>query len=674
MEASVARAERTLTLLTGTYLATADAAAANIAVVLDVVLSQNLFVYGDGAGATEATAKRYATAVHKWLARINSLAAGKTGDARLAGVLLMRQTALQSPALFAEHAAKWTAALVGLLAKAEIAPLLAAVLHTLVAFIDAARDVAVLHREVASTQIPRINQALLAIAEKSPDLADAVLDALVHSATWYPTLFRPSVDKAEALCLRLLDGSSSRLKPATCQAAAQCLAALSLVGGKLSVEERWFQLAQQAVGTLAQCVDHIMCVDLAAGGAETHQHFALPALPDDYTASIPRAADRVSAMCDVLVALLTVPATADIPIPVANIAAAASKLAMVPVRVASSKSARAEFALVSPLAPQLQRAAIRIMAALALSLGEHMQPFLSTVARAATAINTQHVASPATRVALHSLVRLYIERYGFGFAVHLPYELVASLVDDISPAHEPSSTEEAAAAPAESTPQQQQQQQKKKRGSNGVSRALAGLGETAAVAPIHWNDVVVASLQTVVAILQHTPMALCSALRTRVDRSVLTLLMLAATGGIELPYAARQSGAPVRVLLYECLEASVLSPDPWQKAILPHAVAMFHAGLSDPSGAVQAACQSALVAIDPIVHARLPAQLREPDSEEGIEAELQVPRMLRTEGSAASISAVLSAMHVDGPQAADDGYGGPAAEIPAAEGVKRPKY
>ncbi|KAJ2758457.1 hypothetical protein IWQ57_006828, partial [Coemansia nantahalensis] len=109
-------------------------------------------------------------------------------------------------------------------------------------------------------------------------------------------------------------------------------------------------------------------------------------------------------------------------------------------------------------------------------------------------------------------------------------------------------------------------------------------------------------------------------------------------------------------------------------AILPHAVAMFHAGLSDPSGAVQAACHSALVAIDPIVHARLPAQLREPDSEEGIEAELQVPRMLRTEGSAASISAVLSAMHVDGPQAADDGYGGPAAEIPAAEGVKRPKY
>ncbi|KAJ2716393.1 hypothetical protein H4R19_000673 [Coemansia spiralis] len=669
MEESVARAERTLSLLTGTYLATADAATANIALVLDIVLSQNLFVYGDAAGTTEGTAKRYSTAVHKWVTRISSLAAGKTSDLRLAGVLLMKHTALQSPALFAENAPKWTATLVSMLGKAEITPLLAAVLGTLVAFIDAVRDMPVLHREVASAQVPRINQALLAIAEKSPDLAGPVLGALEHSATWYPTLFRPSADKAEALCLRLLDGSSSRLEPSMCQTAAHCLAALSLVGGKLSVEERWFQLAQQAVGTLTQCVDHIMCVDPAANGTEARQHFALPALPSDYTVSIPQAADRVSAMCDVLVALLTLPATSDIPIPVVNIAGAASKLAIVPVRVATSKSPRAEFALVSPLAPQLQRAAIRIMAALAISLGEHMQPLLSTVARAATAINTQHVASPATRVALHGLVRLYIEKYGFGFTVHLPYELVTSMVDDICVQQGPTSTAEAAAAPVETAPQQ-----KKKRGSNGASRA-AGLSESAPALHIHWNDVVLASLQTAAVLLQHTPTALCSALRTKIDRSVLTLLMLATTGGMELPYAARQSGAPLRVLLYKCLEASILSPDPWQKSILPHAVAMFHAGLDDPSGAVQAACQSALVATDLIVHARLPAQLREPDSEEGIDAELQVPQMLRADGSAVSISAALSATHLDEQQPSmDDINGRPADATTAAENAKRPKY
>ncbi|KAJ1735289.1 hypothetical protein LPJ61_000629 [Coemansia biformis] len=666
MEASVARAERTLSLLTGTYLANAEATKANMALVLDVALSQNLFVYGDAAGTTEETAKRYASAVHKWLARINSLAAGKTSESRLAGVLLMKQTALQSPSIFSENAPRWTTALLNMLGKAETTPLFVAVLQTLVMFVDAVRDVPVLYREIASAQVPRINQVVLAVADKSPELADHILEALMHSATWYPTLFRPSVDKAEALCLRLLDASGARSDPATRERAALCMAALSLPGGKVSTEERWFQLAQQAVGTLKQCIDHIMCVNPPSNGAETHLCFALSALPDDYTASIPRAADRISAMSDVVVALLTQPTAADIPIPAASIAGAALKLAMVPVRVASSKSTRVEFALVSPLAPQLQRAAIRIMAALAIALGGHMQPLLSTVARAATAVNTQNVSSPVTRVALQSLVRLYIEKYGFGFAAHLPYELVTSVVDDICVQHgarRVAGSAAAIAAPAGTAPQQ------KKRSSNGASR-VAGVGEPL----IHWNDVVLSALRTVLAFLQHTPTALCSALRTRVDSNILALVMLGTTGGIEMPFASRQSDAPFKVQLYKCLEASVLSPDPWQKAILPHAVAAFHAGLADPSGAVQAACQRALAAVDPVIHARLPAQLREPDSEEGFEAEAHVPRMLRAEGSAVSISAVLSGTHL-GEQLDVEADGvNPANDALTADSAKRSKH
>ncbi|KAJ2781386.1 hypothetical protein H4R18_002916 [Coemansia javaensis] len=662
MEASVVQAERVLSLLTGTYLAEAERVKANIAAVLDAVLSQRLFAHVGADGVSAGAARRYRTAVDKWLARIKSLAAGATPDSRMAGVLLIKHTALQSPPLFAERAAEWTRILLGVLAKADAAPLLEAVLQTLLAFIDAVRDVPALHQEIATGQIPRMNQAVLAAADKNPDLATGALELLAHSAVWFPTLFRPSIDRAEALCLRLLDGPAARTSPAACRMAARCLAALCLAGGRVSPEDRWFQAAQQAVGTIKQCVDHIMCTETAGDAAA--QHFALSALADDVAVSIPQAADRISAMSEVVVELLTQPTGVAVPVPAGSIVGAASALAMVPVRVASSGSGRMEFALASMVAPQIQRAAIRIVAALVLSVGPHMQPFLSGAARTATAIGAHQMSSPATRVALLALIQLCIEQYGFGFAVHLPEDLVVLAVDSICVLREAptGSVPGTGAAEAPSQP--------KKRGGGGGRPRAAGAEEPAGASYIHWNDVVHAGLRTVLALLRHTPTVLTSALRIKIDSTVLALLMLGATGGIKTQFAARQSDAPLRELLYRCLEASILSPDPWQKAIVPHAVAAFHAGLDDPSAAVRVACQCALAALDPIVHARLPAQLREPDTEENIEAENLVPQMLRAGGSTVSISAALSGTHLDGHPAEPE----PRADAPEADGAKRFKH
>ncbi|KAJ2276937.1 hypothetical protein EV176_002245, partial [Coemansia sp. RSA 451] len=176
MDDKVARAERTLSLLTTTFLANTEAVKANISLVLDTVLSQNLFAYIDATGVSVETAKRYTSAVQKWQARINSLVTGKTSETRMAGVLLVKHTALQSPQLLSENVAKWTTSLLGVLGKAEVMPVLIATLQTLLAFIDAVRDVPMFYRDIISAQVPRMNQAILAMVDKNPDLMSQVLE------------------------------------------------------------------------------------------------------------------------------------------------------------------------------------------------------------------------------------------------------------------------------------------------------------------------------------------------------------------------------------------------------------------------------------------------------------------------------------------------------------------
>ncbi|KAJ1752985.1 hypothetical protein LPJ79_000807 [Coemansia sp. RSA 1821] len=632
MDAKVERAERTLSLLTTTFLANSDSVKANIDLVLDAVLSQDLFAFVGAPDVSAEISKRYSSAIHKWLARINSLATGRTSDARMAGILLIKHTAQQSPQLFSENVAKWNTALLSVLSKAEITPVIATTLQTLLVFIDAVRDIPMLHREIVSAHVPRMNQAILAMVDKNVDLTSPVLEMLEYSAAWFPTLFRPSIDKAEALCLRLLDGSKIRRSPEQCQQAARCLAAFSLVGGKISPEERWFQCVQKAIGTMRLCVDHIMCVDTNAT-EQPQQHFALAGLSDDFAKSLPQATDRITVMAEVIIALLTQPTSMDISVPADRIVDIASRVAMISMRAANSKSKRTEYDLIPLLTPQLQSASIRVMAALAISLGSHMQPFLSAVARTATAIHTRQIVSPTISVALHNLLRLFIERYGYGFVTHLPYDMVVSVVNDIC-VHRKSNVPTTTTAKADSTAS-------KKRSGNGKTRKANALvaDESVQASRVYWNDTGLAALATVLALLQHTPTALTTALRTRIDSQILTLLMLFSIGGIELPFASRQTPTSFKVLLYECLEASLLSPDPWQRAILPHAISAFNCGLEDPSSQVQKVCSTALLAIDPIIHSRLPAQLREPDNSA---EEKQVAQMMSACDGSTTVETVLA--------------------------------
>ncbi|KAJ1721385.1 hypothetical protein LPJ53_004077 [Coemansia erecta] len=618
MDANVVRAERTLSLLTSTLLANTEAVKTNLAIVVDTVLSQNLFGYIGQSGIRVENAKKYETAVQKWLARINSLSAGKTSEARAAGVVLMKQTALQSPPLLLENAAKWTANLLAILGKPEVTPIYQAVLQTLTAFLDIVREVPSLRREIASAQVPRINQGILALADKNAELNDTVLDLLMCSASWYPSLFRPSIDKTEALCLRILDGSMARSGAKTCAHAAQCLASLGSVGGKMTVEERWFHYAQLAMGTIDLCIDHVMCKDVTQiDNSSSGPHFELPPFSDSFIASIPQAIDRITSMTDLLVALLSRPVAVDIPIPADVLVSTASKLALIPVRIANSKSTRAEFDMVPMLTPEIQRSSVRILATLAISLGNYMTPYLSAVARVVAVINTRYLASPTAQVALYALVKLYIERYDYGFAVLLSKEVIESVIDDVNV----QSKRQSAAVTATAQASALRASGSKKRGGNGKSRAVEGvlIDEDAQASQIHWSDVVYAALGTVTAILSCAPTVIAASMRTGLDSQVLTLLMLEMVGGVETSFASRHTDAPYKAALYRCLQASVLAPDVWNKAILPHALTVFNAGLSDISPAVRTICNQALASVEPMVHARLPAQLRAPDSEKEYE-------------------------------------------------------
>ncbi|KAJ2821881.1 hypothetical protein GGI24_004092, partial [Coemansia furcata] len=293
------------------------------------------------------------------------------------------------------------------------------------------------------------------------------------------------------------------------------------------------------------------------------------------------------------------------------------------------------FGVVPLVAPQLQRAAMRILAALCVAVGGHMQPFLAQVARAMAALSTRLVASATTQVALYALLRLYVERFGCGFVMCLPADLIAAVISDISVQSRRQASATAGTALSAST---------RKRGGGGAraaaaARAAAEADEGAAdVVVIQYTDVVHAALGAVLALLRHAPTVLGPAQRALIDGQVLTLLMLRSSGGLSAPAASRASDARFHVALCRCLEASILSPDPWQKALVPHAVSVFSAGLEHPSVAVRNACAEALANIEPIIHARLPAQLRAPEPEKDYEQECAVPNAILATTTATTLA------------------------------------
>ncbi|KAJ2721256.1 hypothetical protein GGI07_004089 [Coemansia sp. Benny D115] len=625
MDANVLRAERMISLLSSTYLANSDAVKANAALVIDTVLSQNLLAYVNKPGINAEVARRYDAAVQKWAARINSLVIGKTPDSRAAGTMLMKTTVLQSPHLLLENSAKWTTSVLNNLAKSDITPVHQASLRTLLTIMDIVREVPVLHREVASAQIPRMNQAILVLAEKNADLVDDALNVLTYSASWFPSLFRPTVDKVESLCLKTIGEVSARSGTNVCKRAAECLAALCVVSGKLTTDERWFQYTQMALGTIENCIDFVMCKDSMQGDTDNERvFFGLPAFAADFIESIPQAVDRIGSMVELLKALLTRPVAVDLPIPVDAIVAVASKLALVPMRAATSKSTRAEFNLVCMLAPEIQRAAIRILATMAITLGSYMIPYVSSVARTVAVINSNQAVSAPVKVAMYALVRLYVEKYDYGFALCLPRDFFESVLDDIDVRN--SKQQASTAITATSQASALGLSGSKKRNGNGKARVVdSNITEEDAHTPmIQWTDVTFAAFKATLAFLRYTPTILSPSNRTRIDGQVLTLIMLDTIGGYESPFANRQVDTLHRVVLYECLQASVISPDPWHRSILQHALTVFNAGLMDASQAIRNVCLQAISAVDPMVHARLPAQMRAPDDEKNVESERMV--------------------------------------------------
>ncbi|KAJ2655926.1 hypothetical protein IWW48_005286 [Coemansia sp. RSA 1200] len=645
MDSRVLCAERTLSLLTNTYLANAEAVKANISTVIETVLSQRLFSYIGALGVNAETARRYDLALQKWIARVNSLAAGKTPDMRVAGAILMKQTALQSPAILTDNIAKWTTAVVGMLSKSDMASVTEAALQTALVFMDVVREVPILHREIANPQVPRINQAVLALAEQSSESTEGALETLMYSACWFPTLFRPLAAKTEALCLRILGDPTAKIKTAACRRVAQCMATLCAVGGKAEVEDKWFQTVNLTLGTIQHCIDHILCVEDSARETSSVQAFNLPVLDSNFIIGMPQAADRISRMTSLLVALFTRPLDADVPIPADNVVRVVSKLVLAPMLVETSKTPRAEHGVVPMLAPQLHREAIRMLAMLVFALESGMYPFLAYVARTVGTISTASIASPTTTVALYSLIRLYVERYGYGFVVCLPREILSTIIGDTQAQMTRKATVNLESAASGLTTS-------KKRGSAKLQKQgvvqIADDQSSRGRMQIQYTDVVYAALNAVQALLEHTPTVIDTEMRTQLDSRILELLMLEMVGGsVDTPRASRQLDAPYRALLCRCLQVSVLSPDPWRKAIVPHALAVFTAGLEDRSAEVRAICGDALMAIEPIIHSRLPAQLRGPDTDAGVEAKAQVPRNIF--GADSGLSAALADAHLNSP-------------------------
>ncbi|KAF8557047.1 hypothetical protein OG21DRAFT_1505880 [Imleria badia] len=187
--------------------------------------------------------------LQKWVTRVTSLMHSKDPAARWAAICIAYRMSCLSKSLLVENAQSWVGIIFPSLSKPEPVPILRASMRYLTLVLCAAGHNLEFQRQVAIPIVPKVSSALLTIAEKhnDRDIKTSSIRTLAQLVPMYPSLHKALSQRLFALCHQIFSGSVHHATDSLLDATVDLYAVLHFLGGKVGGTNLWRNCLDEAL-------------------------------------------------------------------------------------------------------------------------------------------------------------------------------------------------------------------------------------------------------------------------------------------------------------------------------------------------------------------------------------------------------------------------------------------
>ncbi|ORY04850.1 hypothetical protein K493DRAFT_333800 [Basidiobolus meristosporus CBS 931.73] len=596
------------------YLSTETAVGTHVPYILETITYHGLLENDRNDELDEA--------IHKWETRVTSLLQSKIASARWAGVSFVK-ISLDNNELYNQNVTHWVSALLSSVMRPEPTPVLESIITTLSELFKRTARKPEFQREVTTAFLPRFNVCLLSLSENQ-ELLPCILRTLRTSVETFPSIFKPSIDKTQALCLRHLDGSMDS-QSAIVAAASACLVSLHNASGKVNSVDAWRATNVRLIGSIHQALD--LLFDSVEEG-EMQQAFNrelvvnrvfivdyqkkdnllsydFMELPSDYVQKFPLLFNRVKALLRSLSASLSCKAERPVSIPVSSLIDLFCRIYNVSdSSVMSEDKDKSEFHALMAGIPSLHVSTTSTLESLVTAAGDHLLCYSNTLSSMILKSLNQHKGKEFARVSAYGLATVCIETFGFGFSSIIDASIIKIILQDTKAL-------ELKAEDILSKKENNTSKKQPKRRKANVTNSDALTAQHKIVIPS--SALQHAALRTLKAVIISSGSSIAPQLRTAIESTLISHILTIAQEPSE---SANENIEKFKLSLYDCLLSVVISPAQQIPLVLPYALKLFNQGLNDSSYMIRAFCSNAVLLCDLIIHPRLPPTLKSPPKDD----------------------------------------------------------
>ncbi|KAK9767290.1 hypothetical protein K7432_003021 [Basidiobolus ranarum] len=591
-----------LTSLVNHYLSTETTVGTHVPYVLETIAYHGLLRNERNEDLDEA--------IHKWETRIKSLLQSKIASARWAAVSFIK-ISMENDEIYSQDVIHWVSTLLSSITKPEPTPVLENIVDTLWGLFQRTAHKPEFQREVTTAFLPRFNGCLIGLSENR-ELLPCIFRTLRTSVETFPSIFRPSIDKTQNLCLRYLDGSVDS-QSAIVKSAGACIASLHNASGKTNSVDAWRATNVRLIGSIHHALDMLFdSVEEDYQKKDNMLSFDLPEPPSDYIKRFPILFNRVKALLCSLGASLSCKAERPVSIPVSSLVDLLCRIYNVSdSSVISEDKERSEFLALMAGIPSLHVSANSTLEGLITAVGDHLLCYSGALSSIVLKSLNQHKGKEFARISAYGLATICIETFGFGFSSIIDSSILKIILQDIK----------AIELKAEDVLKNENNTSKKlsKRRKTNVTNSDSLTTQYKRVIPS--SALQHAALKTLKAVVLSSGSSISVQLRGTIESTLISHILTLTQQPSDTD---NENIEKFKLSLYDCLLSVVISPAQQLPSILPYALQLFNHGLNDKSHMVRTFCSNAVLLCDLIIHPRLPPIQKIPAKDEKSNSSFQM--------------------------------------------------
>ncbi|PVU92852.1 hypothetical protein BB561_003579 [Smittium simulii] len=549
------------------------------------------------------TLKGYYSALDKWASRLTALILSKQPKVRLTSAILIKQTCEQSNRLLFLNFEKWSLHLINLLSKPEPNRTHQVVISAIVSILDKLNYFTDMQKDFVIPTVIKFNLGLISLLNSNQNLLPKISFAFIWIAKTHPLLLRSNFQKILKALTPFLGGKYLLSQPSLITNATECISELSIISGKDSASERWKETVLKAVGSTVNTL-HKAYYSVDIYHKSTLQDcFELENFDQDYIRSLPLMINRCVCLTELLISLLTMETKEPITIPIQEIIYLIILLSSVNNKTKKSDASDTqEYNILQLLVPKLYMLATRIIAALVISLNEHLIPYIKLLMQASIKLHLQSKNNREVKSSSYAVITLLCEKYGYGSTIYLGSDFFKDVLSEFEFNKNSSEINNLSC----NANQIQNKNLKRKNTSNnyfndGMKNSL--------VTEIYWTELHFAALDTISVILKNTPANSNQQLREKIEKIVIELLLTLGNSNESNKlsfYDDYYYKTKVYICLYQLLIILISRPVYNRPNILSIASNLFISGISSYDLEIVKICKAGLEVCESVIHPKLP--------------------------------------------------------------------